>query len=360
MKKKFYMFLIFGLAALSWLYGINAGAAAGPSSDDWWDAEWHYRIRVDVSSGRYLRQDEPVEFAIDIAAQLAFWDIPETLDINSIRVIDPALPAGEILSQYDPAAREVIWLSGVMAKNTTRTFYVYFDTLENGGKPLPDYYESEEDGGLRIFPAEDHFSVLYKIGGIEYEVARIDKLMAHFTYYKPPFGRVLIDDSGSGIELITGDSFPPEDHPVCFVAEGPIRSSITFKSQYGGPETGVGSLEKTYTFYFSPNGSDVRSRLVQDYEFPHEFSSLQYGEEWQTSVEMNGAYAGDFDTVFLAAGEDAAAFYDVSAGEPGRDRYGLESPPVPADNYWGTFGRKGGMAVILATPECKNWRLEGF
>ena len=62
MKKKFFMFLAFGLAAVSMLYWINVSAAAGPSSDDWWDSEWHYRIRVDVSSGRYLRQDEPVEF----------------------------------------------------------------------------------------------------------------------------------------------------------------------------------------------------------------------------------------------------------------------------------------------------------
>ena len=115
----------------------EAGALSGLQSSAWWRADWHYRIKVEVQSGRFERNDEPVELTVNFESLLSQSGISGTLDTNSLRVIDQDKTPREVLSQFEPASGELIWLTGRMGAETSRTFYIYFDILENGPKPPP-------------------------------------------------------------------------------------------------------------------------------------------------------------------------------------------------------------------------------
>src|SRR4030067_947272 len=97
----------------------------------WWSRDVHPRVRVEAFSGRFNRADEPVELKADFETILSRLGIPGTLDPNSIRVVDQSGSARELPSQFEPASREIIWLTGRMEADTSKTYYVYFDVLEN-------------------------------------------------------------------------------------------------------------------------------------------------------------------------------------------------------------------------------------
>ncbi len=366
MKARYRLLLICGLLVASALLWIKTAASPGSSTGVWWDLDWHYRIRIDVASGSLPRDDEAIAFAVDLQSQLSVWDVPGTLDADSVCVVDQTGPCREVLSQYEPASNEVIWLSGVMSRDSIKTFYIYFDALENGSKRPPSYYEDRQDGGVKLRPTGDHLVVVYKIGGIEHEVASINRAQGRIDYLKPPLGQTLIDTEGSGINFEAWDTAPaggpapahPEISPEGFsLSGGPVRSLIAILDSPENPLSETVPLERTYTFYYTPNGHDVRIRLdtqAGTESGSHPVSALG---ELQASVELRGAYAPGFDTVFWAAAEDAAALYTTSVQGLGIDQQHV-SPHSLSDNYWGAYGEKGGISVIHSDPEWHAWKWE--
>lgn len=117
------------------------------AQDEWWNASWHYRLEVNVSSGGYERNDTPVELVINFTQYLD----GKTFDNNSVRVIEYSngQVIGEVASQLDinesynavnNAIGEVVWImNGTTPPNTTRKYYIYFDSIDYEKVP-PDYY----------------------------------------------------------------------------------------------------------------------------------------------------------------------------------------------------------------------------
>ncbi len=146
--------LLISFVLISSLYFLNLTRLTGmfigfgqPQSAEWWNISWQYRFRFEINSTQYNRTDWPIE------QQINFTDLlpSGTFDINSTRVFEYS--SGSILyeipSQFEvdenynatnnAIGTLVFLMNGTTNANTNRTFYVYYDSIENGAKENPNY-----------------------------------------------------------------------------------------------------------------------------------------------------------------------------------------------------------------------------
>ncbi len=131
---------------LVWVLNVGVASAIPVK---WWNNSWHYRVNVTVNTSSYNRTDWPIEHWINFTA----LNVTGTFDENSTRVLEYNLSTGELMyeipSQFDQgsgysptsnAVGEVVWLlNGTRPENTRYSYYIYFDTIENGAKEAPTY-----------------------------------------------------------------------------------------------------------------------------------------------------------------------------------------------------------------------------
>ena len=133
--------------------------ASSVDSASWWDDEWTFRLNVNITTQIGVSYtDYLIEQDLDFTAMLDNMQLSGTFDINSIRITewnDTLGTNAEVVSQfdkdaaYDATTNAIGTLNWVMDGNTTvgvseqktRTYFVYFDVLENGNKNIPDYSE---------------------------------------------------------------------------------------------------------------------------------------------------------------------------------------------------------------------------
>jgi hypothetical protein len=335
----------------------DARALSGPQSSAWWRADWHYRIKVEVQSGRFERNDEPVELTVNFESLFSQSGIPGTLDTNSLRVIDQAKTPREVLSQFEPTSGEIIWLTGSMDADTSKTYYVYFDSLENGPKSCPGYYNTMKNGGILILPAGGFFSVIYKIGGREYETARIDEATGEIGYLKPPFGSPLIDGEGSflGFKMKEGMF----EGGAVSITGGPIRYRLDFHYEPRAPKSAIAYSDYGYTFYYVSNGQEVRTRFGNRWAASQCFFPQYHGAEWPEAFGIQGENPGRLETAFLATAIDAVTLCDVPTTWGPLDGDAAASPDL-ADNFWGVYGENGGIGIIPISPNYSSLDVDGY
>ena len=111
--------------------------------DPWWNTQFHFRMPVAVAAGAYDRNNKPAEVTVNfttLLAQLGSAGIsfPDT----SIRVVEVdgsgTVTDPSVVFQFDRdpaynavsnAAGSLVWImSGTTAANSTRHYYVYFDS----------------------------------------------------------------------------------------------------------------------------------------------------------------------------------------------------------------------------------------
>jgi len=125
----------------------------------WWNKTWSYRVNVNVTANGTLTSD-PINFTnrlvetnINFSAKLHL-DMGEYGEFypDSVRVIESKNSTeiiGEIPSQFDQATGydpdtnaigEISWvLNGITNSSDMRYFFIYFDVVESGVKPAPNY-----------------------------------------------------------------------------------------------------------------------------------------------------------------------------------------------------------------------------
>lgn len=128
--------------------GLFVGFGSPQPSFEWWNASWHYRFMVNVSTGPYDRTDWVVERDVNFTDYLPFG----TFDNNSIRVIEYNSSGGivgEVPSQFDrnysysdtsnAQGTLSFIINRTVAANQNRIYMVYYDMAANGLKPNPLY-----------------------------------------------------------------------------------------------------------------------------------------------------------------------------------------------------------------------------
>ncbi len=368
MKKKLSLMMIAAFLLVSLFRLQNIQALSDSESSDWWDTDWHYRIKVKVYSGHLARDDEPVELTIDFAMLLSSRGISGNLDPNSIRIIDQSEAPREVLSQFDPISSEVIWLTGRMEADTVKTYFVYFDVLENGSKSPPGYYKTMEDGGILVLPQGSHVSVIYKIMGLEYEVARIDERNARICYLKPPYGNPLLDGEVSYLGFTTKDRVFSEDSSEkprvngsadVLITGGPVRYQIKFHKEPETFDDPVAFQAYGYTFYYVSNGHEARTRLNKTWVVSPGFTLPHPSRDWPEVFGIRAKNRSCFNTAFLATSVNAVSLFNVQniLGSMDGDEYISHDL---LDNFWGASGKHGSISIIHLSPDYTHWNVVGY
>lgn len=148
-----------GIGGYITVTGLFTGFSTPEPQYEWWNASWHYRIKLNVSAGVLDRTDWVVERNINFTDFMPFG----TFDNRSIRVIEYNSSGHvryEVTSQFDKnesysnTTNSLGTLSFIMNGTTQagsqRVYFIYYDGSENGVKSNPSYgtslvYGSEGD-----------------------------------------------------------------------------------------------------------------------------------------------------------------------------------------------------------------------
>ena len=135
---------------------------------EWLNTSWKYRLPYTINATPYDRTDKEVYALINFTQKMQELGVSGKLDINSIRIVS-YLPNGS-LKTYDSGAtgderylvpfkaypadgvdaidNALFYLrwkhEGTLSAEKTATYYVYFDIIENGAKPIHDSGYGEE------------------------------------------------------------------------------------------------------------------------------------------------------------------------------------------------------------------------
>ncbi len=218
-------------------------------------ANWTYRLPVEVDAGEYERYDKPVDIHVDFTEQLSRLGMDKAFDKNSIRVVEVDSSGkvldGSVVYQFDESpdydavknasGTLVFILKGTTSANIKRIFYVYFD----------DATGSSEASG---FPAQVSVTEIEEYEGDE--CFKIATQNADYYYHKHGSGFAsLIDADGNdwiGFHPTTqrGDGpkgeyrgipnvAPPNFHPgrgegklpSKIVSQGPLKTRILSETE---------------------------------------------------------------------------------------------------------------------------------
>lgn len=117
------------------------------TQDIWFNASWHYRIKITVNSGNYDRIEWPVKININFTELLNNKTEEGIFNENSLRLFEYDV-SGNLLyavpfqfirgNNYNNVSNAygllIFQLNGSTSANQNRYYYIYFDIVENGEK----------------------------------------------------------------------------------------------------------------------------------------------------------------------------------------------------------------------------------
>ena len=308
------------------------GGYSDPTDGEWYNISWQYRQRIEINTSAVNVTNWPIEMQINFTDLLPGG----TFDNSSIRLIEYNL-TGKVLHEvpvqfdkddgYDNATNaygELIFImNSTTLPNSKRVFYVYFDTIEDGPKPLNSYSTnlsyswSGQEARINTSRIEvridtnrgENTSGIYyvaeKTGGVPVIITADGERTAEYTEFWNGTANTTFDLNGN----------------ASFVT-GPVRITMIQTGQevaFGGQKTWQGSIIKKYYFYnragpqgrgsfikisteFIPNGTVNRSStgvlaldlqrtfLSQDMNAPSNSSADPYS--WVFTSDSGGSIAG--------------------------------------------------------------------
>ena len=121
------------------------------AEDEWWNSTWHYRIKIDINSTDFDRIDWPMEIKLNFTKILNEANQFGRFNINSTRLFEyfNGSIINQVPSQFDPddffnetfnaTGTLAFIINGTTQQYQNRTFYLYFDIIENGLKEKQNY-----------------------------------------------------------------------------------------------------------------------------------------------------------------------------------------------------------------------------
>ena len=318
--------LVILIASLTSIYFLGSGITGmfigfgQPTDAEWWNITWHYRTRLDINSTQYDRTDWPIEYDMN------FTDlIPSgTFDTNSIRVIEYS-PSGTVLYElpsqldegngFDASSNAigtlVFLMNGTSTANSNRTFYVYYDSVENGAKEAVSYptnLTNSTSGSLLLVNNTflnlfidtnrgDNTSGLYRVQDL-YENTVFNVIGSERT---TEYAEYFNGTNNLSFDLINEGTF----------TNGSLRTTIEQMGDeilFGDPAqtTGEASIIKTYYIYNNagPQQRGTFIKVVQRI-------TNDAGHDIQRNSTLSGALALDLNRTFNS-GSISASDEDTS------------------------------------------------
>ncbi|MEW5761484.1 MAG: hypothetical protein AB1779_12040, partial [Candidatus Thermoplasmatota archaeon] len=179
-KRIFFIAFILIFPSITILPDVDTG--------EWADENWNYRISIEVNSGSIDRDELYIAQRINFSSYYT-----GNFDENSIRVYENDVETASLFikdKNYDKANNAVgtvLWLYPKTEKNVKRSYYIYFDTIENGPKTKKEYDETEDIFNAKISSGNFYGTNYEKIGneinstGMQYTNFSIEESLAYFN-----------------------------------------------------------------------------------------------------------------------------------------------------------------------------------
>jgi len=103
-------------------------------AEEWWNASWHFRFPVNISSSSPV-ENASVKINVNFTSLLESISVSGSFDPNSIRVVEGSYEHPYDWENETLTKGNISWIANGTVTNTNRTFWIYFDVLENGAKP---------------------------------------------------------------------------------------------------------------------------------------------------------------------------------------------------------------------------------
>lgn len=274
---------------------------------------WGFSVPITVNAGDTQRTDYPVELKMSFGELLSSIGESGTFDLNSVRVveIDSDGTQLELPSQFDIVdenSGEVIWImEGVTVANASREYLVYFDIIENGEKPIPEY-----ETGLAFDSDSNH--VKNDFLGATF---RSNGLLGWLAMWSVTEDKDVFNGDAPWICYLTKDGkdewWSPENDFAFYevVSEGPVR--VTIMTEISNTLRGV-KMQKYYTVYYSSGRVKFKTNWIMEHtllaaesiRFWITNQNTEYDSKWKYTYLYDGeivteAFAKDGD---LATDED--------------------------------------------------------
>jgi uncharacterized membrane protein len=276
MEKKIVHFVLLLSLFIVLFTGFFIGFSDTPGDYRWWNVSWNYRFKLEINSTQYSRTDWPIEQRINFTELLPSG----TFDENSTRVFEYS-SSGQILyevtSQFDKdenfnpsnnaAGTLVFLMNGTTQANNKRTYYVYYDTIENGLKSPPNYPNLNYSWDGQIVNVNNSYSRIY-----------IDTNRAENTsgiyHVEDKFGNVIIDVADSSNRVAEYLEYFNGTNNVTFnlinnatFTSGPVRLTIKQVGDeivFGEPtqKTNEGKIVKKY-YVYNRSGPQVHGTFIK-------------------------------------------------------------------------------------------------
>ncbi len=103
-------------------------------AENWWNSSWHMRIPINISYTSDM-ENASVKVNINFTQLISELNVSGNFDQNSIRVVESGIEIPHDFENETYDKGNVSWIAnGTTLANTNRTFWIYFDIIENGLK----------------------------------------------------------------------------------------------------------------------------------------------------------------------------------------------------------------------------------
>ena len=218
--------------------------------------DWHYSIDVLIKPCDFERKNYPEERKINFSKLLQKKEVRDkTFDLNSIRVVEYDGNGNflkECPSQFEKgkdfdaklnASGTVSWIvEGTTKAGLSRYYKLYYDVLENGAKPKPEYAS-----GVSVQQKENNWCAENQFYQLTFNPLKGGTLSS-----------ILYKNSGT-IDNIRRHHFIAETHKkpkwelgsaeIEKLIEGPVKAKLRVTAAYKTPSDFSIKSVSTYTFY---------------------------------------------------------------------------------------------------------------
>ena len=222
---------------------------AGVTKTGWWDADWPYRLSIQVNAGGYERYDKPAEVTLDLVETCKGLNVDD-VDVGAFLVVEVD-GSGNVVDeavsfQFDPAGDDsgdrdtlVLMLKGITPARATRRFYLYFDAAGVGHAPaavptqvaFEGVVEDEGQGSFKI--ATQNATYYYHRFGAGFS-SMVDVDGQDWLGYRPGGGSAGEYRGIPNMGYPEGYCHPGKEvSDSRVIAQGPLRVSILSKSADG-------------------------------------------------------------------------------------------------------------------------------